>query len=74
MRNNSLKQLCVLLGQRIKKLREEKNLSQENFAEKIEMSRTYLAYLETGARMPSLKTLHKIASVLNVTVWELFKV
>ena len=43
------------------------NLSQEEFASRILVSRTYLSYLETGARRVGLETLIRIANVLGVS-------
>ena len=51
----------IVLGTRIKALRAETGLSQEKFANKIEMDRTYLASIESGYRNVSLHNLKKIA-------------
>lgn len=61
------------LGKRIKELRISKTqLSQEKFALKINMDRTYLASVEAGKRNISIDNLEKIASGLNITLSELF--
>jgi len=65
--------MSVQLGQKIQKLREQKKLSQETLAEKLEISRTYIAYIETGSRTPSLKVLHNISSIFDVKMEDLFK-
>ena len=72
MAMQSYKQMTEQLGQTIKRLREERALSQENLAEQLEVSRTYLAYIETGTRTPSVKILHKIATILQVAMKDLF--
>jgi len=72
MRASSFKQMVVLLGRRIHDLREKQGMSQEQVAEQVGISRTYLAYLETGTRTPSLKILAKLATVLAVSLKELF--
>ncbi len=64
--------MSIALGQKIQKLRDEKRLSQESLAEKLDVSRTYIAYIETGSRTPSLKLLHKIAELLQVKMKDLF--
>lgn len=61
------------LGQRIKTLRTEQGLSQEKFALKIDMDRTYFATVESGKRNISLLNIEKIANGLNVSISDLFK-
>ena len=61
------------LGEKIKQLRKETGLSQEKFALKIDMDRTYFATVESGKRNISLQNIEKIAKGLNVTISELFE-
>lgn len=61
-----------MLGRRVRQLREEHGLSQERFALKIEMDRTYLASVEAGKRNISLCNLAKIAKGLDMTLCQLF--
>lgn len=61
------------LGERIKELRKETGLSQEKFALKIDMDRTYFATVESGKRNISLHNIEKIAKGLNISISELFK-
>ena len=65
--------VAVELGLRIKSLRVEQGLSQEKFALKINMDRTYFATVESGKRNVSLHNIVKIASGLDVSLSELFK-
>ncbi len=58
----------------IKKLREERGLSQEKFALSIGMDRTYYASVEAGKRNISLKNIYKIAEGVDVPVSTLFVV
>lgn len=58
---------------RIKMLRNNRGLSQEKFALKIDMDRTYYASVEAGKRNISLKNIKKIADGLEVSLEELFK-
>lgn len=60
------------LGDRIKVLRLEKGLSQENFALLINMDRTYYASVECGKRNISINNIKKIANGFNITLEELF--
>ncbi len=66
------KRLQIVLGTRIKALRAETGLSQEKFANKIEMGRTYLASIESGYRNVSLHNLKKIADGFGLRLSELF--
>lgn len=61
----------ILLGKRIKKLRNKAGLTQEMLADKTRLSLTFIGLIETGKRKPSLKSLSKISSALHVKVNEL---
>ena len=61
------------LGKRIRELRLRTGLSQEKFALKINMDRTYFASVENGKRNVAIVNIEKIANGLNVTLTELFK-
>ena len=61
------------IGARIKELRQQTGLSQEKFALKIAMDRTYYASVENGKRNISIVNLEKIANGLSVSLSELFR-
>lgn len=61
------------IGERIRDLRVQTGLSQEKFALKISMDRTYFASVELGRRNISIINLEKIANGLNISLSELFK-
>lgn len=61
------------LGKRIKELRQKCGISQEKFALKIGMDRTYFASVEAGKRNIAIENINKIADGLNVSLSELFK-
>lgn len=61
------------VGTKIRELRAESGLSQEKFAAKINMDRTYFAGVELGKRNIAIVNLEKIARGLNVTLSELFE-
>ena len=61
------------IGLRIRELRNQTGLSQEKFALKIEMDRTYLASVESGRRNISIGHLEKIINGLNITFAEFFE-
>ena len=60
------------VGQRIKDLRTKQGLSQEEFAFRCELDRTYITSLERGKRNISLTNLEKIAKAFNMTLSEFF--
>ena len=62
----------ALLGQQIRRLREEKNLSQEDFAGLADIDRAYFGGIERGERNVATLNLIKIADALNVELGRLF--
>lgn len=62
------------IGERIKELRTNIGLSQEKFALKIDMDRTYFASVESGKRNISIINLEKIINGLEISFSEFFKV
>jgi transcriptional regulator with XRE-family HTH domain len=56
-----------VFGKVLRKLREEKQLSQEKLAEYCELDRTYISLLERGLRQPTITTIFKLAKALNIT-------
>jgi putative transcriptional regulator len=56
---------------RLKKLRQARGLTQEQLAEKVGISRAYLARLELGRHDPHLSRLRMLAKVLRVKVSKL---
>lgn len=64
--------VLTAVGKRIRMHREGTGVSQERFALKAEMDRTYYAAIELGYRNVSAKNLIKIARYLNVEVGDLF--
>lgn len=61
------------LGKRIKELRIQTGLSQEKFALKIDMDRTYLASVEAGKRNISIINIKKISDGLGISLCKLFE-
>lgn len=70
MRKNA--KLPKTLGKKIQKLRKNTDMTQEDVAEKIGISRAYMGYIEQGRYSPSLEVLEKIARVLKVKMSDLF--
>ena len=59
------------IGQKIRRYRKEKGLSQEQLAEKVNISVTHMSHIETANTKLSLPVLVDIASVLQVQTDEL---
>ncbi len=55
------------LGEKIKKLRLSKNMTQAEFANRINVTKSAVSSYENGSRMPSYDVLIKIARVLRVS-------
>lgn len=61
----------VLLGNKIKKIRQKRKLSQKELAFESNLHRTYISDIERGARNVSIKNIEKIAKALRVSLKEL---
>jgi transcriptional regulator with XRE-family HTH domain len=59
------------LGQNMRERRFKTGMSQDHFADTIEMHRAYYAALERGEKNLSLSTLHRLAKGFGVTMAEL---
>jgi len=67
------KEIMILFGMRIKELRKNKGLSQEEAAEKINISSKYLSRIEMGQHFPSIDTLVNLAEALKVELKDFFE-
>lgn len=72
MHQDKNKDFKKLFGTRIAKLRNIKNLSQEKFAEKVNISQRSLSRIETGVGFAEYKTIEKMAEVLEISTETLF--
>ena len=61
----------ILVGKKIRRLREETGLSQDNFAAEVGLDRSNYGKVERGERNLSTLNLIRIADTLNVDVGEL---
>lgn len=64
---------CAFFGISIKKLREQKKITQEALAEIADIHTSYIGQIERGLRYPSLKVLFRIADALNVKPADLLR-
>lgn len=61
----------ILIGKRIKQMRESKNISQVELANMCDFERSNMSRIEMGNTCPSTYTLYKIALQLDIEVFEL---
>lgn len=66
------KDINVLFGQKLRQLRIDMNLSQEEFAFHVGLHRTYIGQVERAEKNITLKNIGKIAKALNIDPKELF--
>lgn len=66
------KEICVLLGQAVKRFRGWNNWTQEFLAEKLEISANFLSNIENGKAWVSAKTISKLAIIFRIEPHELF--
>jgi len=62
----------MLIGTRLRQLRENKQLSQGDIEERTGLLRCYVSRVENGHTVPSLETLERFAGVLDVPLYQLF--
>lgn len=66
-------EILRVFGTNLRKYREEKNISQEKFAEMAGLHRTYISDVERFQRSISLNNVQKIADALEIETYRLFK-
>lgn len=62
----------LLVGKRVKELRNKLGVSQEELADLAGLDRTYITSVESGRRNISIANIEKLAKALNVTLAEFF--
>jgi transcriptional regulator with XRE-family HTH domain len=66
-----MEELDIEIGLKLKKLREQLELSQREVARRIDVNHSYIAKIEKG-QMPSLEKLKRLCSLYGVSVQSLF--
>jgi transcriptional regulator with XRE-family HTH domain len=61
----------VRLGRNVRRLREARGWSQEDYAERAGIHRTYVSDIERGSRNPTITVVEKLAKPLGVRPGEL---
>lgn len=68
-----MKNINIEIGKRLKERRLKQGLSQEQFAERIGIHRTYVGSIERGEKAITVKTLNKICKSLDTNLSEFLK-
>lgn len=61
----------ILVGQKIRRLREEKGLTQAALAKGAGLAQSFVSSIESGQKSPTVRSLQKLASALDVSPDEL---
>lgn len=67
-----MKKLKVQFGKKLRYLRKQRGITQEQLAETASISVDFLSLVERGINAPSFETIEKLACALNVPVKQLF--
>jgi transcriptional regulator with XRE-family HTH domain len=62
----------LVIGDRLKSLRESKDLSQGDIEERTGLLRCYISRVENGHTVPAVSTLEKMARALEIPMYQLF--
>lgn len=66
------KDICILLGQRIRRLRKDKRWRQIDLAQHSGVHEVHISDLERGSREAGLRTIQALTKALGVSLAELF--
>ena len=67
-----MKNFWKTLRKNLKKYRNENGYTQEKLSFEAEISADYISEIERGKKIPSIKTLEKIANALKIKIFQLF--
>ena len=62
----------MIIGDRLRALREEKNLSQGDIEKRTGLVRPYISRIENGHTIPAIETLEKLARAFEIPMYQLF--
>ena len=62
----------MLIGDRLRSIREEKKLSQGDIEKRTGLFRCYVSRVENGHTVPTVETIEKFARALEVPIYQLF--
>jgi transcriptional regulator with XRE-family HTH domain len=64
--------LGMIIGIRLRKLREERKLSQGDIEKRTGLLRCYISRVENGHTVPSLETLERLSAAMEIPLYQLF--
>jgi len=67
-----MEDLKMVIGDRLRALREEKKLSQGDIEKRTGLLRCYISRVENGHTVPAIETLEKMARALQIPMYQLF--
>ena len=62
----------MIIGDRLREMREEKKLSQGDIEKRTGLLRCYISRVENGHTVPAIETLEKLARALEAPLYQLF--
>lgn len=68
-----MKNESIRLGENLKRIRNEKDISQGDIARELSVDRGFISTIENGKTNPTLATIAKLAKAVGVTTNELLK-
>jgi transcriptional regulator with XRE-family HTH domain len=73
LKGNFMNPLRTRFGKRLRKIRRDRDITQEQLAEAVNVTGEFISNLERGKSAPSFETVEKLAEALGVDVEEFFK-
>jgi transcriptional regulator with XRE-family HTH domain len=65
-------EILIKFGERVRQLRKQKDISQEELAHRANLHRTYIGMIERAEKNITLLNIEKIAHALEVSIKDLF--
>jgi transcriptional regulator with XRE-family HTH domain len=69
---DSKQNILIKFGERVREIRKEKGLSQEELAHKADLHRTYIGMIERAEKNITLVNIEKIANALEISIKDIF--
>lgn len=69
---NSKKEILIDFGLKVREIRKQKGLSQEELAYKADLHRTYIGMIERAEKNITLINIEKIANALEINIYHFF--
>lgn len=68
---SSKRDILISFGEKVRKIRKERGLSQEQLSFKADLHRTYIGMIERAEKNITLSNIEKIATALNISIKDL---